>query len=406
MSASLAAVIAQTVNIQVEGIVGADHDAQGFARADARPGAVAFDRGVAELFAGGRGLEQPVARAGFAVLFGDERGTSRSRGAAQRAGQAQPDGAFEEVAAFNPHNVRTLGGVCRMMPMNMNRRQVLQGAAALSLAGMASADDDPAFKIKNNRVKQSIMGWTFNPMPTEELAKHCAALGMHAMEGVDAKHYPMIRDLGLKIALTGSHGFAKGPCDPAHKAFAIQKMREGIDLAVKFEAPAVITFTGMRVKDLSDEQMTKNCVEAWKEVCAYAEEKKINVTLEHLNSRDASHPMKGHPGYFGDDVDHCVDMIKAVGSPRMKLLFDIYHVQIMNGDVIRHIRQHKDYIAHVHTAGVPGRGELDATQELNYPAVMKALVEIGYEGFVAQEFIPTWKDKLAALRHAVRVCDV
>jgi hydroxypyruvate isomerase len=125
-----------------------------------------------------------------------------------------------------------------------------------------------------------------------------------------------------------------------------------------------------------------------------------------LNTRDNTHPMKGHPGYFGNDVDLCVDLIRQVGAPRMKLLFDVYHVQIMNGDVIRRIRQHKDVIAHVHTAGVPGRAELDETQELNYPAVMRALIEVGYQGFVAQEFIPTWPDKVAALRHAVRVCDV
>jgi hydroxypyruvate isomerase len=105
-------------------------------------------------------------------------------------------------------------------------------------------------------------------------------------------------------------------------------------------------------------------------------------------------------------VDFCVDLIKRVGSPRMKLLFDIYHVQIMNGDVIRRIRQYKEYIAHYHTAGVPGRGELDDTQEIHYPAVMRAIVETGYEGFVAQEFIPTWPDKIAALRHAAKVCDV
>jgi hydroxypyruvate isomerase len=147
-------------------------------------------------------------------------------------------------------------------------------------------------------------------------------------------------------------------------------------------------------------------VETWKAVMPYAEEKGVTVCLEHLNSRDASHPMKGHPGYFGDNVDHCVDMIKAVGSPRMKLLFDIYHVQIMNGDVIRRLRQYKDVIAHYHTAGVPGRGELDETQELNYPAIVRAIVETGFQGYLAQEFIPTWADKVKALRHAVRVCDV
>jgi len=293
--------------------------------------------------------------------------------------------------------------------MELTRRGLLAGAAAGALAGpswASSQEDDPAWTIRKGRVKQSIMGWTFNPMPTEELARHCKALGMHAMEGVDAKHYPFIRDLGLKIALTGSHGFAKGPCDPDHRAMCVGKIREGIDLAVKFGAPSVITFTGMRVKGLTDEQMTKNCVDVWKECAPYAEEKGVTMCLEHLNSRDSSHPMKGHPGYFGDDVDRCVDMIKAVGSPRMKLLFDIYHVQIMNGDVIRRIRQHKDVIGHYHTAGVPGRGELDETQELNYPAIVRAIVETGFQGYLAQEFIPTWPDRVKALRHAVRVCDV
>jgi len=105
-------------------------------------------------------------------------------------------------------------------------------------------------------------------------------------------------------------------------------------------------------------------------------------------------------------VDFCVELIKRVGSPNFKLLFDIYHVAIMDGDVIRRLRQHREYVAHVHTAGVPGRAELDETQELNYPAIMRALLELGYEGYVAQEFIPTWPDKALALRHAAKVCDV
>src|SRR5262245_31704080 len=123
------------------------------------------------------------------------------------------------------------------------RRRLFQGAAAggaALLAGWTPQGDDPAWKIANGRVKQSIMGWTFNPMPTEELARHCKALGMHAMEGVDPKHYPFIRELGLKIALTGSHGFAKGPCDPANREFVVAKIREGIDRAVEFGAPNVI----------------------------------------------------------------------------------------------------------------------------------------------------------------------
>jgi hydroxypyruvate isomerase len=147
-------------------------------------------------------------------------------------------------------------------------------------------------------------------------------------------------------------------------------------------------------------------VDAWKRVIGYAEEKKINLCLEHLNSRDNTAPMKGHPGYFGDNVDFCIELIKRVGSPNMKLLFDIYHVQIMNGDVIRRLRLYKDYIGHYHTAGVPGRCELDDTQEINFPPIMRAIVETGYTGYVAHEYIPTWTDKVAALRHAAKLCDV
>lgn len=250
------------------------------------------------------------------------------------------------------------------------------------------------------------MGWTFNPMPTPELARHCKAIGLVAMEGIDAKHYPMIRELGLGVSLVGSHGFARGPFNPAHHEECERSLREGIDLAVQVQCQNVITFTGMREPGISDEAGARNCVDLWKRVIGYAEARKVNLCLEHLNSRDDTHPMKGHPGYFGDHVDFCVDLIRRVDSPNMKLLFDIYHVQIMDGDVIRRLRQHQKVIAHVHTAGVPGRGELDDTQELNYPAIMRTLLDLGYDGYVAQEFIPTWSDKVLALRHAAKACDV
>ncbi len=295
----------------------------------------------------------------------------------------------------------------------MSRRQILATAGTLSLIAAHAAPDraiadekSPASVITHGKIKQSLMGWCFNPMPTEELAKKAKALGLVAIEGIDSKHYPLCKEIGLKIALVGSHGFAKGPCDPANRDMVVKALTKGIDLAVEVGCPSVITFTGMRVKGLSDEQMSTNCVDAFKEVIGHAEKKKINLCLEHLNTRDATHPMKGHPGYFGDNVEHCVDLIKRVGSPNMKLLFDIYHVQIMHGDVIRRINQHKDVIGHYHTAGVPGRAELDEKQELNYPAIMKAILATGYEGYVAQEFIPTWPDKIAALAHAMKLCDV
>ena len=131
----------------------------------------------------------------------------------------------------------------------------------------------------------------------------------------------------------------------------------------------------------------------------------MTLALEMLNTRDASHPMKGHPGYQGDHTDYVMEIIKRVGSPSLKLLFDIYHVQIMDGDVIRRIGELKDAIAHVHTAGNPGRGELDHRQEINYPPIMRALLAAGYTGYVGQEFIPTG-DPMKGLRQAVALCDV
>jgi hydroxypyruvate isomerase len=298
----------------------------------------------------------------------------------------------------------------------VSRRGLIISGASLAIAGATANGADAApqrdvppddYKVQNGRIKQSAMASVLG-IPADPLIDACHRMGMSAVEsiGADPNRLARVRGLGMHIGYMGSHGFQKGPLDPANHAECEAKLRAGIDLAERFQCKNVITFTGYRVKGISDEKASANCVEFWKRLMPYAESKGVNLVLEILNTRDDTHPMKGHPGYYGDDVDLCVDLIKRVDSPRMKLLFDIYHVQIMNGDVIRHLRQHKTYVAHVHTAGVPGRGELDDTQELNYPAVMRALLETGYDGFVAQEFIPTWPDKLAALRHAVRACDV
>jgi hydroxypyruvate isomerase len=298
----------------------------------------------------------------------------------------------------------------------ITRRGMLSATSGLALAGAslcvarsASAKEEvPAadYKIVNGRIRQSVMGWCFKPMPGEELASHCKRMGMTAIEGISTDLYPKMRELGLDISIVSSHGFKEGMCNRDQHDRCVKILRERIDLAAEHGYKNVITFTGMLPKGVSPEQATHNCIEGWKKIIGHAETKGVTLCLEHLNTRDDTHPMKGHPGYFGDDVDHCVDIIKKIDSPRMKLLFDIYHVQIMNGDVIRRIRQYKDVIGHYHTAGVPGRAELDDSQEINYPAVMRAILETGYEGYVAQEFIPTWKDKIAALRHAVALCDV
>lgn len=250
------------------------------------------------------------------------------------------------------------------------------------------------------------MGWCFNPMKADVLARHCKEIGLVAIEGIGRESYKAVKEIGLEISLVSSHGFAQGPCNPKYRDETIAKLTEAIDVAKAIGSKRVITFTGMRFPGMDDEQAAADCIEAWKKVLPHAERNGILLCLEHLNSRDNSHPMKGHPGYFGDNVDFCVDLINRVGSDHLKLLFDIYHVAIMNGDIIRRIRQHKDVIGHYHTAGNPGRCELDENQEINYPPILKAILETGYTGFVAQEFIPTWQDPIAALRHAAQVCDV
>jgi hydroxypyruvate isomerase len=300
---------------------------------------------------------------------------------------------------------------------SLSRRALLGGAAATAAstacsspavsADQTSRSDVPDdFTIQNKKIRQSVMGWCFKPMPVSELIRHCTDIGLEAIEGISPEFYPEARKRGLKISLVSSHGFAKGPVDPENHAECIAKLKGSIDKAVEFGAPSVITFTGMSVQGINDQTAEKNCLECWKNVIGYAEEKQITLVLEHLNSRDDSHPMKGHPGYFGDDVDRCVDLVKRMDSDRFKLLFDVYHVQVMNGDVIRRIRNYHPYIGHYHTAGNPGRCELDQNQEINYPAVMRAILETGYDLFVAQEFIPTWDDPVQSLRHSAMVCDV
>lgn len=292
---------------------------------------------------------------------------------------------------------------------SISRRHLMVTAAATAatITGAQSEENKKPFRIKNNRIRQSIMGWCFNPMPTMELAKHCKEIGLVAMEGIDSKHYPAVRELGLKISLvSGGHGFKNGPCNPKNTETVINGLKKGIDLAADIGTKSVITFTGMSYKDMNPDKAADLCVETWKKVMPHAEKKGITLVLEHLNSRDDSHPMKGHPGYFGDDVDFCAKLVNGVGSKNFKLLFDVYHVQVMNGDVIRRIKQYKDIIGHYHTAGCPGRGEIDETQEINYPPILKAILETGYKGYLAQEFIPTWKDPIQSLRHAAEVCDI
>jgi hydroxypyruvate isomerase len=256
------------------------------------------------------------------------------------------------------------------------------------------------------RVRQSVVHWCFKDhWDEEQAARVVKGLGCESLELVDPKHWPMLNRHGLTCAIAGSHGFVKGMNNPKHWDECAALMAASVDAAAAAGVPSVITFTGMREKEIPDELGLSNCVAGYKKVLKHAESRGVTLCLEMLNSRVSDHPMKGHPGYQGDHIDYCAEICRRVGSERLKLLFDVYHVQIMDGDVIRRLRQHRDLIGHVHTAGNPGRGELDEAQEINYPPIIRALMETGYKGFVGQEFIPT-RDPLAGLKQAVAACDV
>jgi len=294
-----------------------------------------------------------------------------------------------------------------MSSHGIHRRRFLQSAAGMAAAsavslGSAGAAEEPI--AAKGRLKQSIVQWCFQKhWKIEETCRVAKQLGCVSVELIDPKEWPTLKQHGLVCAIASSHGFEKGMNNPKYQEMCIEKMRKSIDACAAAGFPNVITFTGFR-EDIPDDVGMKNCVEGYKKIIGYAEEKKVNLCLEMLNSR-VNEVMKGHPGYQGDHTDYCIQLIKQVGSPRMKLLFDIYHVQIMDGDVIVRLRKYAEYIAHVHTAGNPGRCELDDKQEINYKAIMQALADVGYKGYVGQEFIPT-RDPLAGLKEAVTVCTV
>ena len=280
---------------------------------------------------------------------------------------------------------------------------VALGALA-SLPKLSPASETPGpYSVRNGRISQSVVHWCFQPMPVDELAGHAARIGLKSVELVAPEHWPALKKLGLICALSPSHGFDKGFARTEFHSECLEILRRRIDDAAQAGCPSVITFSGFG-RGISHQDGLNNMVAGLKQIVGHAEKKKVTLCLEMLNSR-VNVTMKGHPDYFCDKIEMAVEVCKRISSERMKVLFDIYHVQIMEGDLVARIRQYHPYIGHYHTAGVPGRGELDGTQEINYPAVMQAIAETGYKGYVGQEFIPT-RDKVASLNEAVRVCDI
>jgi len=295
----------------------------------------------------------------------------------------------------------------------INRRNMLKmaagtGAAAMALGSCALVDERAKPVATKGHVNHSVAYWCFAEYwDLDKMCQITKQLGGKSIELVGPKDFPTLKKHGLTCALapngTPDPPFVKGFNNPEYHNMIITKTIETIDACADYNFPSVITFTGFR-EDIPDDIGAENCVAGLKKIIGYAEKKKVNLCMEILNSRVAAE-MKGHPGYQGDHTDYCMDIIKKVGSPRMKLLFDIYHVQIMDGDIISRIRQYADYIGHYHTAGNPGRGELDDKQEINYPAIMKEIVKTGYAGYVGHEFVPT-RDPLKGLTEAISLCDV
>ena len=301
--------------------------------------------------------------------------------------------------------------------MNITRRDMIKTTATVGVASVISgaggataafAQEQPAAssdaeKRTGDRLRQSVCQGCFKNWPKEEFCANAQKLGLVGIDLVGPDWFDSLKKHNLIGTMTPSHGISVGLNRKEHWDECLKKIRDSIDATAAAGFPNVICFSGDRVGPggkprIDDEEGLKNCAEALKQVVGHAEEKKVTICMELLNS-------KQHKNYMCDHTAWGVELCKAVGSERFKLLYDIYHMQIMEGDIIATIRANKDYIAHYHTAGVPGRHELDENQELQYEPIMRAIVKTGFKGIVAQEFTPT-KGAYASLEQAVKVCDV
>ena len=288
------------------------------------------------------------------------------------------------------------------------RRQVLGLLGASALAAPRAQAAGPA------KIKQAVAAWPFFTgagWSPADLIRHARDLGLAGVELFPVEHWPLLKGTGLVCAATKSHTFVRGMNNKGHHPECFKALTDAIEATSAHGFPNVMTFTGLG--DTSDhpngsvvapEEGRRNCIEGYKKMAALAEKHKVTLVLEPLNSRVDEH-MMGHPGYQGDHLDECLDIVRAVSSPGLKVLFDAYHIQIMDGDLVRRIRKHHEFIGHVQVAGNPGRGVIDDTQEINYRAVMKAFQEVNYAGYVGHEWLPRG-NALEELRKAVAICNV
>jgi hydroxypyruvate isomerase len=278
---------------------------------------------------------------------------------------------------------------------------LLSSVTSCASAAAAKKQTSKSEALKGN-INHSVCYWTYNFISLDELCKHVKEIGFNAIDLVGPKDWATLKKYNIYSSMCytgGTDSIVKGWNDPAMHAKLIKDFTDVIPQMVQAGYKDVITFSGNR-NGMDDETGLKNCAAGLKQVVGAAEKAGITIQMELLNSK------VDHKDYMCDHSKWGVELCKAVGSPNFKLLYDIYHMQIDEGDVIRTIRDNHEYFGHYHTGGVPGRHEIDQTQELYYPAIMQAIVDTGFKGYVAQEFIPAKQDKIASLRQAVQTCDV
>lgn len=290
------------------------------------------------------------------------------------------------------------------MKQNITRREML---AASALGAIASAAPCPAFAATTasgirGRLRQSASRWCYGKIPLGDLCTAGKAIGLSGIDLLQQSDWGIVRDHGLTVSM----GYAadrpdfltNGFTNRASHPMLIRELEMALPVAKASGVPSLIAMFGNR-QGRPDSVAIPAAIEGLRKIAPLAEEQGINICVELLNSK------VDHPDYAGDHTAFGAEVMKGVASPRVKLLYDIYHMQIMEGDLIRTIRQNHDLIGHYHTGGVPGRHELDGTQELNWRAIMTAIADTGFTGFVAHEFVPT-RDPLTSLREAFNICDV
>ena len=273
-------------------------------------------------------------------------------------------------------------------------------SAAEALAPPVAAKPTPRI----GRLKQSVCRWPYNKVPLPEFCRLAKQLGLAAIDLLQADEWPVAHDAGLEVSLGYPSRRKKfietGFNDPANHALLIKELEIALPLAAHARVPNVIAMFGNRNAQIDESAAIANCVAGLSKIAPLAAELGVTICVELLNSK------VDHAGYQGDHTAFGVAVMEGVNSPHVKLLYDIYHMQIMEGDIIRTIRENIRWIGHFHTGGVPGRHEINETQELNYHAIATAIADLGYQGYVAHEFAPTRLDPFASLAEAVRVCTV